>query len=123
LDAARLALLTNVVESYMKLDGQEQSQFVELVAAPGGEEVKEMISVYEERGIEKGIEQGIEKGIEQGIARGKQDTLLRQMNLKFGPLPAALREQVESVTDTQVLDYLTDRILSANTLDEMQLPQ
>jgi hypothetical protein len=125
IDEARKALLTNVIETYLTLEADEQVKFKELIAAPEGKEVSEMISIYEQRGIEKGIEQGIEKGIEQGIeqgiVRGKRDSLLRQMRLKFGGLPDQARKHIESLVDMHELDRLTDRVLQASNLDEMQL--
>ena len=54
-----------------------------LVAQPEAKEIRDMITIYEQRGIEKGIEQGIE----QGILRGKKDTLLHLMQSKSGELP------------------------------------
>lgn len=70
-----------------------------------------MITVYEQRGIEK------------GIYRGKQEALLRQMSLKFGPIPESIRTQIEKIADNAELDRLTDQILTAQTLAEMNLPE
>ena len=143
IDDARKALLTNVVETYLILDAEESAQFEQLLVLPGGEEVAEMISVYEQRGIERGIEQGIERGIEQGIergieqgiergieqgieqgiVRGKRQTLLRQMTVKFGELPAAVHEQLASLADSEELDRLADRVVRASSLAEMGLAQ
>ena len=44
IDPARLALLTNVVESYLSLDPGEQDQFSRLVQSPEGSEVRNMPS-------------------------------------------------------------------------------
>jgi len=67
LDEARSALLTNVIETYLPLKATDQDEFQRLVAFPDGKEIREMISVYEQRGIERGIE------------RGKREALLRLM--------------------------------------------
>ncbi len=133
LDDARRAVLTNIVETYLALDPAEQSEFERLLAEPAAAEVREMISIYEQRGIEqgiergieqgieRGIEQGIERGIEQGIAIGERRTLLRLLQLKFGDLPEAVRARIEALTDTAELDRLSDRILHASSLAEMGL--
>jgi hypothetical protein len=112
-DEARKALLTNVVETYLTLEADEQAAFQELVSTSEGEEVSEMISIYEQRGIEKGIE--------QGIGRGKRDTLLGLLHHKFGELPDNVRAHVEAVTDIGELDRLTYQVLLASTLEEMRL--
>ncbi len=112
-DEARKALLTNVVETYLRLNEQEEVTFRRLVSTPEGEEVREMISIYEQRGIEKGIE--------QGIAIGERRTLLRQLKLKFGELPEALRMHIESLSDAEELQTLVDRVVQASSLAEMGL--
>lgn len=86
-----------------------------------------VVSVYEERGIEKGmaqgleqgIAQGIEKGIEQGILRGECKTLLRQIERKFGPVSQDVRGRLEAIMDVEELDRLADSILTAQSLEEM----
>ena len=120
-DDAHRALLTNVVETYLILNADESAQFEHLITLPGGEEVVEMISVYEQRGIQKGMVKGIEKGMEKGIAHGTRQTLLRQMAVKFGELPISVREHIESRADTTELNRLTDLVVSASSLDEMSL--
>ncbi len=129
IDDARRALLTNVVETYLSLDAQEEAAFNRLAASQEGEEIRKMISVYEQRGIEQGIkrgieqgiQQGIERGIEHGIAIGERQTLLRQLVRKFGELPNSVREHVEALSDIEELNRLADLILQASTLEEMGL--
>ena len=118
IDPARLALLTNGVETYLKLDEAESKAFETLVASPEGAEVREKISVYEQRGIEKGIEQGIEQGIE----RGRCAVLIRLMQQKFGALPDTIVLRIEAITNAVELDRLTDSILTANSIEEMRIP-
>ena len=83
LDGARRALLTNIIETYLPLEADEQDELRRMIAAPEAKEIRDMISVYEQRGIEKGIEQGIARGIE----RGKRESMLILMRHKFGKLP------------------------------------
>jgi hypothetical protein len=111
----REALLINVIETYAKLNPQEQGEFLQLVAAPEGVEVSKMISVYEQRGIDKGIE--------QGEMRGKRNTLLRQMHAKFSSVSVEIATRVESINDNALLDRLLDRIFTASTVDELQIPE
>jgi len=124
IDDARRSLLANVIESFLPLSARDEVEFKEL-AATESEEVLEMISIYEERGIQQGIEQGIqqgiEQGIEQGITRGKREVLLRLMQAKFGPLPKEIVQKVESITENDLLDDLSVRLLIANSLEEMSL--
>ncbi len=106
-DEARLTLLTNVVETYLKLNDVERASFDTLVATPDGKEVEMVVSVYEERGIEK------------GELRAERRTLLRQLEQKFGNVPDEIRSRIEAITVIAELDRLLDTVLIANSLNEM----
>lgn len=84
-----------------------------VIEETGSEEVREMMTVYEERGIEKGLS--------QGLSQGKQEMLLHQMRLKFGNVPEAVVQKIESIEDPELLDELSGRLLFVNALDEMDL--
>lgn len=64
------------------------------------------------------IEQGIEQGIERGVAQGERGLLLRQLTARFGPLPPAIRERVESASPTDI-DRWGISLLVARSLEEL----
>lgn len=109
LDEARKALLANIVETYLKLTATEKTDFEQMIARPEAEEIREMISVYEERGIEK------------GIVAGQRRVLLHLLTTKFGKLPKKIRQQVEAIESSEALDALSERILTATSLEDMKL--
>ena len=57
------------------------------------------------------------------MLRGRRQTLLRQLGANFGPLAEAVRSLVEGIADGDELDRLADRVLTAQTLAEMDLPR
>ena len=60
-----------------------------------------------------------EEGIQQGMQQGEVAVLLRQMERKFGHrLTETDRRQVESA-DAETLLKWSDRILSANSIEEI----
>jgi hypothetical protein len=109
MDDARKMLLANVVETYLMLNTEEKTTFEQLAAQPEAKEVREMISVYEERGIEK------------GITKGKRDMLLRMMAVKFGSLPNDVHLKLEAIESPDLLDTLSERFLTATSLEEMKI--
>ena len=115
IDDARKALLTNIVDSYLRLNPHEADEFEQLIVDPNEQEVGEMISVYEQRGIDKGVL--------QGVVRGKRDSLLRQLRLRFGEIPKPMQSHLEAISDIDVLDLMTDRIITAKCLDDMALAE
>jgi Domain of unknown function (DUF4351) len=69
---------------------------------------------------ERGIEDGIERGMDRSIVEGERRSALRQMEAKFGPLPANVKHQVEALS-SEALAQLQLDILNAQALDELRL--
>ena len=103
----------------MKLDASEPTEFESLVEEPQDSEVKKLLTVYEQRGIEIGRKEGVA----QGVVLGKQQTLLSQMSLKFGSVPMKIQTRVKARADVEELDILAGRIVVAKSLDEMSLAE
>lgn len=112
-------LLVNLVETYLELSDTEEREFEELVGREELAEVREMLTVYEERGYRRGREEGRE----EGVVGGKQDWLLRTLRLKFGALPAAVEARVAALTSEAELDACLERVLRAVSPEETGLSQ
>lgn len=63
----------------------------------------------------------VARGREEGRVRGMQETILRLLERRFGSLPAGIREGVESTTTGERLEEIADRLLTAESLDELGL--
>ena len=63
-------------------------------------------------------EQLLQQGREEGRAEALRGTLLRQLRLRFQDLPEDALARIEAATSEQ-LDLWTERILTAETLDEV----
>ena len=59
-----------------------------------------------------------EKGIQQGMLSGERQVLTRQLTRRFGPLPAAVLQQLEQA-NTDQLERWADKILDAPTLEDV----
>ena len=107
-DPARRSLLVEFVETYLPLAGHEQTEFEQLVAGDQEyAEIEQMITVYEKKGIEKGIE------------KGKQEDLILLLAKKFGKLSPAVRRRIRQIESTEKLDSLLLAVLDARSLDEL----
>jgi hypothetical protein len=104
LDESRKILLTNIVENYLPLSDAEAEQYQHLVEQDNTEEVEEMISVYEER----------------GIVKGEQRMLLSLLQTKFGSVPESVELRIRKM-DSIELEALSKQILTATTLKELGL--
>ena len=71
IDPARQSLLVEFVETYVALADHEQAEFQQFVRSdPEYTQVQQMITTYEQKGIEEGK---IRRGIEEGMKEGKQE--------------------------------------------------
>jgi len=131
IDEARQSLLAHVVGTYMELSSSEERDFERLMSDPSHEEAREMVNIFEQRGIQKGIEQGIERGIEQGIEKGiergvaegllqgQRRVLVNLLQRRFGRITSEVASRIEAITDSGRLDELATRVLDAASLEEM----
>ena len=113
------------IRTYAPLDAEEERRYNEIYS----DEVAHMMSVREEvissvreeleaRGRLIGREEGIQIGEKLGAVNGQRQTLARQLARRFGPLdPATERRLAEA--GAEQLDYWTDAILTAGSLEEV----
>ena len=65
-----------------------------------------------------GMKKGMQQGMQQDLLEGERTVLLRQIQRKFGTLPASYRQKIESA-DVDTLSVWIDAILDAEMLDEI----
>jgi hypothetical protein len=117
LDDYHRGLLVNCVKSYPPLTVKEQKEYEALLAR---EEFTTM-RIPEMTWADRLIAQGREQGEAWGLRQGKQDTLLRQLRVKFGDLPGDVPLQVQAIASVKQLDDLLERLLVVNSLAELGL--
>jgi hypothetical protein len=55
----------------------------------------------------------------KGVLKGKRETLLRQLTSKFGPLPEDSVAKIAAIRSAAELDTYLDRVLTANSLEQV----
>ena len=68
---------------------------------------------------ERGEERGIQIGEERGQRRAEQQTLIRLLQRKFGPLPESVTSEIQATMNFERLEQWLDQVLDANSLQEM----
>ena len=114
---ARRVLLLNLIDDAIRLDEAQQGEFRQLIGAPELGEVRQMITSYEQRGIEIGLKQGLTQGLLQGQLQGKHWAALKFLQTRFGAPSLAVQSRIEAITDPEELDKLVERIASAESLE------
>jgi predicted transposase YdaD len=79
---------------------------------------KEIGQEYFEQGIEQGIEKGIEQGIEQGKLQGQREMLLSFVQKDFPEVVVLARQQVDKITDSEILQGAFLKLVHVQTLEE-----
>lgn len=117
-------LLTNCVETYLQLAGQDAKAYTELRRAQENPEIEAMEMTWADRIGEQyrrqGVKQGLEKGLEQGAER-LRSTLLRLIGQRFGEISPKVRKRVEAIESLDELGGLADRILEVESIEELGL--
>ena len=86
---------------------------------------KTMADVLIERGWNKGRTEGLTEGRTEGrneaAIETRQQTLIRQLRRRFGKLPAKVTRAINETTATEQLDDWLDRLVTAQTLEELDI--
>jgi len=86
------------------------------------EEVSKMGKTMAEILTEEGERTGERKGEQKAAVQTRQQTLVRLLRRRFREVPAGVVNTVESTTDVDQLDEWLDRLVTADTLDELEIP-
>ncbi|MBS0419360.1 MAG: DUF4351 domain-containing protein [Proteobacteria bacterium] len=63
------------------------------------------------------VAEGLAENREEARKEGRVDVILKQLTVRFGPLPEEIQTRVRGSQDAE-LDRLAERILTAQTLEQ-----
>ena len=110
-------LLLDLIRTYFELEPDEEDSFHRLLSRPEYREAYEMELTWSEKMMEKGREQGRLSG----LIEGKRETLKHQLTKKFGTIPEKTMARIEALDSLEELDTYLERVLAAETLEDMGL--
>ena len=101
---ARQSLLVEFIENYVRLKDCDLTEFTTLIATtPELKEIKKMVTVYEEQGIQKGIQKGRLEGRSEGRLETARNAVLEIIEVKFDSVPYLIREKILNCDDLRKL--------------------
>jgi hypothetical protein len=111
------------------LDADRATQYFDLVAASLGAAAREALramdpskyeyqSEFARHDLAMGRAEGRAEGEAKGKAEGEAKILLKQLTVRFGPLPAEVIERIRSAAPAE-LELLAERVLSAASLENL----
>ena len=93
LDLAKMQLISGFVDTYLRLNQEEQQEFAHEVGALG---------LAEKESVMQLTTSWKEEGIVEGVHRGKLELVLRQLRRRFGELPQALVARIDALAEDQL---------------------
>ena len=128
-DAARRAKYLEFIDIYAGLTENEFERYRRQHPEDGGtmagviqrardEGVQQGIQQGVQQGIQQGVQQGIRQGVRQGRIAGRRAILERQLLRRFGALPPAVLERLDTASAAD-LDAWAEGVLDAPTLEDV----
>lgn len=118
LNRAKTRLIAGFVDSYLELADLEQNAFdaaVEMLEGPQKEDVMEIVTSWEKKGIKLGMQQGLQ----QGRAEEASMLVIRLLKRRFGNLDDAVMERIR-VLPLERLEQLAEDLLDFKTVDDTE---
>jgi predicted transposase YdaD len=112
--------LINVIETYLPHEGLSNAGD-EIMQALADTELS-WAERIELRGKLEGERKGKREGKREGELLGRLYLIMRQLQVRFGELPADFERRLRAVDDPAVLDEIGVQALTAATLDDIELP-
>lgn len=110
LDPARTQVLMELFETYLKLNEEEEEQFLkEINKNPREADVLTYVTSYERKGIEKGKL--------EGKLEGKKDAICTYLNSRFGSSSLPVQEKIRIIG---LPDRALEAIFTAQSLEEVE---
>ena len=109
LDPARMQLISGFVDTYLKLNQLEESEF------------KQEISTFSQPEKEKVMQittSWMEQGLEQGLTREKE-LVLRQLKRKLGQIAPVLESQIKAL-NIDIVESLGEALLDFNSENDLK---
>lgn len=116
LDPARMHLISGFIDTYLRLNNQEQHQFQkELgnIEPEAQEATMQIVTSWMEEGIEQGLQQGLQQGKER-----ETNLVLKQLQRYLGHLPEFVVSFVRQL-DVKHIEALGEAFLDFGSIDDL----
>jgi ElaB/YqjD/DUF883 family membrane-anchored ribosome-binding protein len=87
------------------------------------EETRQEVMKIRKTGAEALMERGERQGAQKAGLLTRRQTLVRQLRKRFGSVPSDVVSVAEATDDVKQLDDWLDRLVTAQTLDELGIAQ
>jgi hypothetical protein len=117
LDPARMQLISGFVDTYLRLNQQEEQMFqkeLDIIEPETRKDAMEIVTSWMERGLELGRQEGLEQGLLEG-REAQMALVLRLLQRRVGQLPAVLTQSVRQL-DAEALANLGEALFDFESI-------
>ncbi|HLP88571.1 MAG TPA: DUF4351 domain-containing protein [Nostocaceae cyanobacterium] len=115
LDPARMQLISGFVDTYLKLNRQEQELLRADIAAIEPKEQEEIMQI-----LNSWVEEGVEIGLERGKQQATLSLVMRLLPRKVGEITPEIEERIKKLPFTK-LEYLAVALLDFGTINDLEV--
>ena len=112
LNPAQVQLISGFVDTYLRLNAEEEAVFQERLARITPVEQEDVMEI-----VTSWMEQGIQRGLQQGLQQGRQQEavlmILRQLSRRLGSVDSSLQDRIQGLSLFQLED-LGEALLDFN---------
>lgn len=113
LDAARMHLISGFIDTYLKLNREEERAFQASAQAIGRRERKKVMEI-----VTSWMEQGLERGRREGRQEGELELVLRLLTHRLGRLGPRLQSRIRSLP-LDKLEALAEALLDFTAANDL----
>jgi hypothetical protein len=117
---AQKQVLSEIVDRLgrSRLTQREHVIYEDLLASEEAQEIKEMVTTFEERAMEKGLARGMQQGMSEGI-RVQREMIVELLTERFEQVPVVVQERINNTGTLEELKTLFRRALHAATPEDV----
>ena len=122
LNPAKQQLISGYVDTYLRLNPEEQQVFDKEIAAIAPreqEQAMEIITSWMEKGILQGLAKGRQEGRQEGWQKGQVQVVLRLLRRRCGSVPLPLESKVQALSAAE-LEGLAEAVLDFSSLASLE---
>ncbi|WP_315788138.1 DUF4351 domain-containing protein [Fischerella sp. JS2] len=113
LNPAQIQLISEFIDTYLKLDAEEEALFEEQLTRIEPRQQEEVMQI-----VTSWMEEGIQQGLEQGRQR-EAALILRLLNRRVGSVSPPLQERIQNLSITELED-LGEALLDFTTVADLE---
>ncbi len=115
-DRQQVTQLFNMIDWMMRLPPEHEQRFRDDLMQFEEEMKMRYVNSIERLAREEGLNQGLNQGLHQGRRAGKAQVIGRQLQVRFGELPAWAQARLDEAVEEQ-LDVWSDKLVTAASIE------